>query len=334
MNHSNTTNQNGTGAASHGVSKDLVYRLVDSVLAEPRTKHLGTTLLPNKGAVEEIVELVRTLMFPGYFGRRGLTEQTIGLHIEELVSQITLCLREQISSVLRYTSDGRTNEECDGSANHETCAKRATELTDAFLDTLPEIRRLLALDVQAAYDGDPAADHTDETIICYPGVDAIFSHRIAHGLYRLSVPLLPRIIQEMSHSRTGIDIHPGATIGESFFIDHGGAVVVGETTIIGDFVRIYQGVTLGARRFEKDNDGRIIHGSAKRHPTIGNRVTIYAGAVILGGDTEIGDDCVISGSVFLVKSVPAGHMVRQVSPELVLRNQDGLLSNEHAEGGG
>jgi len=129
VNHSNTTNQNGTGTASHGVSKDLVYRLVDSVLAEPRTRHLGTTLLPNKDAVEEIVELVRTLMFPGYFGRRGLTEQTIGLHIEELVSQITLCLREQISSVLRYTSDGRTNE-CDGSANHETCAKRATELTE------------------------------------------------------------------------------------------------------------------------------------------------------------------------------------------------------------
>jgi serine O-acetyltransferase len=318
---------------THGVSKDLVYRLVESILDEPRTRHMGHALLPSRDAVAQLVDLIRKLAFPGYFGRRGLTKENIGLHVEELVATITLQMQDQIASVLRYTSDGEAASGVEAMDDRE-CARLASELTQAFLEQLPTIRRLLALDVQAAYDGDPAAHHTDETIICYPGVEAIFSHRVANELYRMNVPLLPRIIQEMAHSRTGIDIHPGATIGESFFIDHGGAVVIGETTEIGHHVRIYQGVTLGARRFEKDANGRMIHGRKKRHPTIGNRVTIYAGAVILGGDTVIGDDCVISGSVFLTKSVPAGHMVRQVSPELVLRSQADLMEMEHAEGGG
>ena len=329
--------KNGTGgqpgANGHGMSKDLVIRLAESILAEPRTRHLGHTLIPSREAVEEMVELIRQLMFPGYFGRRGLTAQNIGLHVEELISRITLQMQDQIASVLGYISE-EDKEPCDGVVGHEACQARAEELTTEFLETLPRIRSLLALDVQAAFDGDPAADHTDETVICYPGIDAIFSHRIAHVLYALNVPLLPRIIQEMAHSRTGIDIHPGARIDESFFIDHGGGVVIGETTQIGTHVRIYQGVTLGARRFEKDDSGRIVHGPRKRHPTIGSRVTIYAGAVILGGDTTIGDDCVISGSVFLVKSVPAGHMVRQVSPELVLRSQGDLMQSDHTEGGG
>ncbi len=318
---------------AHGVSKDLVNRLAESILEEPRTRHLGHTKIPSREALSQVVELLRQLMFPGYFGRRGLTAQNIGLHVEELISRITLQLQDQIASVLGYISD-EDSENCDEPVGQEACQRRAQELTAEFLEALPRIRALLALDVQASYDGDPAADHTDETIICYPGVDAIFSHRIAHELYALNVPLLPRIIQEMAHSRTGIDIHPGARIDESFFIDHGGGVVIGETTVIGRHVRLYQGVTLGARRFEKDDLGRIVHGPRKRHPSIGNRVTIYAGAVILGGDTSIGDDCVISGSVFLVKSVPAGHMVRQVSPELVLRSQIDLLESEHAEGGG
>ncbi|MCB0900452.1 MAG: serine acetyltransferase, partial [Actinobacteria bacterium] len=179
--------------------------------------------------------------------------------------------------------------------------------------------RLIALDVQAAFDGDPAAIHTDEVVFCYPGLEAILSHRIAHALTRLHVPLLPRLIQELAHNATGIDIHPGATIGESFFIDHGTGVVIGETTVIGDHCRIYQGVTLGAKSFQRDETGRLVRG-VKRHPTIGNRVTIYAGAVILGGDTVIGDDCVINGSVFLTRSVPPGHIVRQKSPELVMRS--------------
>jgi serine O-acetyltransferase len=196
--------------------------------------------------------------------------------------------------------------------------ERAAEVAERFIQRLPELRRLLSLDVQAAYEGDPAAIHPDETIFCYPGIDAVFAHRVAHEFYAQGVPLLPRIIQEMAHSRTGIDINPGAKIGESFFIDHGGAVVIGETTVIGDQVRVYQGVTLGAKSIEKDAHGRVVKGM-KRHPTIGDRVTIYAGAVILGGDTAIGDDCIIGGGVFVTESVPAGHVVRPRDPELILR---------------
>jgi serine O-acetyltransferase len=173
--------------------------------------------------------------------------------------------------------------------------------------------------VLAAFDGDPAATHTDEVIFSYPGLEAVLDHRFAHELLRLGVPLLPRIISEQAHSRTGIDIHPGAQIGRSFFIDHGAGVVIGETAVIGDHVKIYQGVTLGAKSFDKDERGRLVRGR-KRHPTIGDRVTIYAGAVILGGDTIIGDDCVISGGVFLSQSVPPRHVVRQKQPELVMRS--------------
>ncbi len=181
---------------------------------------------------------------------------------------------------------------------------------------------MLALDVQAAYDGDPAAEHTDEIILCYPGLEAIATHRLAHVLYCLGVPVLARVMAEQAHSRTGIDIHPGAQIGESFFIDHGSATVIGETSVIGRQVKIYQGVTLGARSFPKDERGRVIRG-IKRHPTIGDRVTIYAGAVILGGDTVIGDDCVIAGGVFVTSSVAPGHVVQQTRPEPVLKPTSG-----------
>jgi serine O-acetyltransferase len=163
--------------------------------------------------------------------------------------------------------------------------------------------------VQAAYDGDPAAHHTDETIFCYPGIRALWMHRVAHELYTENVPLIPRIIAEHAHELTGIDIHPGATIGNSFFIDHGTGVVIGETTIIGNHCKVYQGVTLGARSFEREADGGLKRGT-KRHPTLGDSVTVYAGATILGGDTTIGDHCIIAGGVFLVRSIEAGHTVR------------------------
>lgn len=296
----------------------IVDRLTQSILSEPRTRHLLKTHLPDRDAVSGLVEDLRDLMFPGFYRRRGLTAENLRLHVQELVAKIHLTVEQQVRAVLRYvkhidtdTADSLDSHECDRAA--KTCAAE-------FMDELPEIRRLLALDVQAAFDGDPAALHTDETIFCYPGVDAIFSHRIAHALYRLKVPLLPRIIQELSHSRTGIDIHPGARIGESFFVDHGAGVVIGQTSEIGHHVRIYQGVTIGATSFELDTNGQLKRtGDTKRHPTIGNRVTIYAGAVILGGDTVIGDDSVIAGSVFVTESVPPGCLVRQEKPELVLR---------------
>ncbi len=318
---------------------DLVGRLTKSILDEPRMRHLGATHLPSRETVGEAVELLRELVFPGFFTRRGLTPENLSLHVQEVLARVTLHLEEQIRAVLRYvegTAPASGPGSSPGSApgttptNDAACETKAREVARKFLDELPEIRRLLALDVQAAYDGDPAAVHTDETIFCYPGVDAIFSHRIAHTLYRMNVPLLPRIIQEMAHSRTGIDIHPGARIGESFFIDHGGAVVIGETTKIGHHVRIYQGVTLGAKSFQKDPKGRLVRDGRQRHPTIGNRVTIYAGAVILGGETVIGDDCVIAGSVLVTESVAPGHMVRQLRPELVMRSHADIKASREA----
>lgn len=313
------------GAVGGRAGGELVARLTKSILDEPRMRHLGSTHLPSRETVGEAVELLRELVFPGFFTRRGLTPENLSLHVQEVLARVTLHLEEQVRGVLRYVEGGNATP-----TNDAACETKAREVAKKFLEELPEIRRLLALDVQAAYDGDPAAVHTDETIFCYPGVDAIFSHRIAHALYRMNVPLLPRIIQEMAHSRTGIDIHPGARIGESFFIDHGGAVVIGETTKIGHHVRVYQGVTLGAKSFQKDPKGRLVRDGRQRHPTIGNRVTIYAGAVILGGETVIGDDCVIAGSVLVTDSVPNGHMVRQMRPELVLRSHADIKASRES----
>ena len=187
-----------------------------------------------------------------------------------------------------------------------------------FLETLPEIRQMLAADVQAAFDGDPAAKNLDEIIFCYPGLEAITVHRIAHELYRLQVPFIPRIMSEWSHSRTGIDIHPGAQIGPSFFIDHGTGVVIGETTVIERQVKLYQGVTLGALSFPKDESGNIIRG-AKRHPTIEEGVVIYANATVLGGDTVIGRNSVIGSSCAVSKSVAPNTIVTLDKPQLRFR---------------
>ncbi|MFM9957657.1 MAG: serine O-acetyltransferase [Phycisphaerales bacterium] len=299
----------------------VVSALVSSTLDEPLTSHLGTVKLPSRRAVGELAELAREVMFPGFFGKRGLTRHSLPGHMHQLVARIAHLAEEQVLSVLRYAQDAaNTRVPAPSEGTAMSCEQRAAQCALRFVEQLPELRRLLALDVRAAFDGDPAAVHTDETIFCYPGVDAIFAHRVAHCFYAMGVPLLPRIIQEMAHSRTGIDIHPGAHIGESFFIDHGGGTVIGETTRIGRLVRVYQGVTLGAKSFDTDDTGRLVRSGKQRHPTIGDRVTIFAGAVILGGDTVIGDDCVIGGSVFITQSVPPGHVVRQKTPELVLRS--------------
>ena len=186
--------------------------------------------------------------------------------------------------------------------------ERADAIVFALFDALPGVLRLLKTDLAAAYVGDPAARGADEIILCYPAFFAIGTYRLAHVLYRKNVPLLPRVMTEYAHRRTGIDIHPGATIGESFFIDHGTGVVIGETTTIGSGVKIYQHVTLGAKSFDTDADGVPVKG-VKRHPDIGDRVVIYSGATILGGETRIGNDCVIGGSVWLTHSVEAGKMV-------------------------
>ncbi|MGP1346289.1 MAG: serine O-acetyltransferase [Phycisphaerales bacterium] len=309
---------------------DLVQRLTDSILADPRICHLRGTRLPDRNAIAQLVDDLRELVFPGFFVRRNFSPANLSMQVQELLASVILGAEEQIRSVLRYVRDiGPEQADCPESVE---CDRRARRIAREFADEIPEIRRMLSLDVLAAFDGDPAAEHSDEAIFCYPGIDAIFSHRLAHALYLRGVPLLPRIIQEMAHSRTGIDIHPGARIGESFFIDHGGGTVIGETTIIGNHVRIYQGVTLGAKSFQRDEQGRLLRSNQQRHPTIGNRVTIYAGAVILGGDTTIGDDCVISGATFVTSSVPPGHVVLQPKAELVMRtNKD---AQKIIEGGG
>jgi len=315
----------------------LAEHLSDSIIAEARTRHLGDSRLPTRDEVQEMVELVRQIVFPGFFGKQGLTPASLPAHVAALVAQVRTLAEDQIRRALRYCTDIGASQplgaaDVPESERQAQCERAARSTSAALLRALPTLRARLALDVQAAYDGDPAATHIDETIICYPGVDAIFSHRLAHEFYTLGVPMLPRMIGEMAHGRTGIDIHPGASIGESFFIDHGGGVVIGETSVIGRQVRIYQGVTLGAKSFAKDAHGRLIKG-LRRHPSIGDRVTIYAGAVILGGDTHIGDDCIIGGGVFVTTSVPPGHMVRQKQPELQVRAQqaDAAMPSEFIE---
>jgi len=304
---------------SASASPDLVKSLVDSIAGESGIRHLGSEQLPSRDAVAEMIELIRTLMFPGFFGSPDVSRDNITHHVQITLGRVIEIAREQFSRALQYQRADPTSPRLERSAiDPDHAATRADELAQRFVETFPELRRLLALDVDAAYEGDPSATHIDETIFCYPGVDAIFAHRISHQLHALDVPMIPRMIHEQAHSRTGIDIHPAARIGESFFIDHGGGVVIGETTEIGKNVRIYQGVTLGNKSFEVDDAGHMIRGT-KRHPTLGDRVIIYAGACVLGGDTTVGDDCIISGSVYVTESVPPGHIVRQEKPELVMR---------------
>jgi len=225
-----------------------------------------------------------------------------------LMEDVAYHLGQQIAIALREgsTVDADRAQELD---------KKAQELTVQFLERLPEVRALLETDLQAAFDGDPAANSMDEIIIAYPGLQAIMINRVAHVLFELKVPLIPRIMTEYAHSRTGIDIHPGATIGRYFFIDHGTGIVVGETTVIGDYVKIYQGVTLGAL---STRGGQNLRGK-RRHPTIEDRVTIYSGASVLGGDTVIGHDAVIGGNAFITSSIAPGTRVSVKSQELEMK---------------
>ena len=287
----------------------LVDRIVESYRSDSRTQHLDATFLPSRQRAIDLISLLRRLLFPGFFDEQRLTSDTVQYHVGDLLNRIRDLLYEQVREALRYEENRAAHGR--GDANDD-CDRRAEALTTSFLEQIPEIRRLLDLDVQAAFDGDPAAVSTDETVFCYPGVDAIFIHRVAHELWKLNVPLMPRIMSEYAHNETGIDIHPGATIGESFFIDHGTGVVIGETTRIGNHVKIYQGVTLGAL---STKGGQAWRGR-KRHPTIEDDVTIYGGAIILGGATVIGRGATIGGSVFICQSIPPGYSVTMKSTEL------------------
>jgi serine O-acetyltransferase len=292
-------------------------RLVESIRAEPRIRHLSSAALPSRDEIVKIARRLRWLLFPGFVGPRDVTDNQLEAHVDQVLHDVAGRLREQVAAALRYQRN-LTSADAGFAEQRAECEAKARDIVIAFIKTLPNIRRLLSLDVQAAFDDDPAVHHTDEIIFCYPGLLAISVHRIAHELHRLGVPLLPRIMSEYAHSLTGIDIHPGATIGQSFFIDHGTGVVIGETTRIGDHCTIYQGVTLGAKGFAKDEQGRLVRG-AKRHPTLEDHVTVYASATILGGDTIIGAGCVVNGGVLVTQSVPPGHVVRGPKIDIKLR---------------
>jgi len=256
----------------------------------------------------EVLELLTEILFPGYTGKKAVTKANVNYIVVDILYHVYTELSEQIERAFKYRC---RMEKCDTG----DCRIMAEDATDHLLAQLPKTRELLKGDVVAAFDGDPAAKSYEEIVLSYPCIMAIATYRIAHELYVKDVPLIPRIMTECAHAKTGIDIHPGAKIGKNFFIDHGTGVVIGETTVIGDNVKIYQGTTLGALSFPKDERGRIIKGG-KRHPTIEDNVTIYAEATILG-DVVIGKDTVVGGNVWIKESVPAGVTVTTSNPELV-----------------
>ena len=260
--------------------------------------------LPSGRSLFKLVDLARAILFPGYFGNPTIHSQTMNYHIGVNVEELFALLTEQIQAGLCFglENSGQQGEEL-------LCRKTAADLAARFISRLPEIRRILATDVEAAYYGDPAATCFGEIICCYPVIRAITNYRIAHELYKLNVPLIPRIITEMAHSETGIDIHPGAQIGDHFTIDHGTGVVIGATCIIGNNGKLYQGVTLGAKSFPLDEQGNPIKGIA-RHPILEDDVIVYSNATILGRIT-IGKGATIGGNIWVTESVPAGARIVQ-----------------------
>jgi serine O-acetyltransferase len=292
----------------------LVDEILASYRADARTQRIEQQFLPNKQTIIEITDLLLELTYPGFIGRHELNWQNAEYHAGAVVGRLYDTLTTEIEQCLCFE-----REVCEQPPDENVdCSQIAVETTDAFLREIPVIRALLTTDVQAAYDGDPAATSTAEIILAYPAIIAITIYRYAHALQALRVPMMPRIMTEHAHRLTGIDIHPGATIGPSFFIDHGTGVVIGETCEIGAHVKIYQGVTLGALSFPKDARGRLIRGE-KRHPTVRDHVTVYANATVLGADTVLGEGAVVGGSVFLTRSVEPYHQVSMTPPDLKIR---------------
>ncbi|MDA3923639.1 MAG: serine acetyltransferase [Kiritimatiellae bacterium] len=267
--------------------------------------------LPGTTAIIQLLEKFLAILYPGCHSGQPIKCDGCTTHIEGLLKEVIDELYDQIFRAFDHIC--RQNN-CTGCKD---CKVQAENAVNALMNELPAIRKMLQDDIKAAYEGDPAARSAMEIVMSYPGVLAVTIHRIAHSLYKHKVPLIPRVMSEHAHSKTGIDIHPGATIGPGFFIDHGTGVVIGETCVIGKHVKIYQGVTLGALSFDKDDEGNLIKGN-KRHPDVEDDAIIYAGATILGGKTVIGKGAVIGGNVWLIHSVPAGAKVynKQPSPEI------------------
>ncbi|WP_165252644.1 serine O-acetyltransferase [Paludisphaera soli] len=290
---------------------DLTSRIVATYKGCGSINHLGHSSLPSYREVVEILGDLREILFPGYGRRQNLHMGNVAYHVGDLIDSLYDRLGQQLTRAFQHDCEAR-EPLAESEAKAEACTVR-------FLERIPELRETAAGDVKAAFEGDPAASSLDEIVFCYPGVSAVTVHRLAHELYNLGVPLIPRMMTEYAHGKTGIDIHPGARIGREFFIDHGTGVVIGQTTEIGDRVKVYQGVTLGALSFPRDEaTGEIVRGS-KRHPTIEDDVVIYANATILGGATVIGHHSVVGSSAWLTRSVAPYTTVTIENPRLRYR---------------
>ncbi len=286
------------------------YRIKEGI------NHLNGPVLPSRQSIIDIITTLESIIFPGYQENEQVDEENLPFNLGEkllsLGSRLMVEIRKSIEFRCRELTD---RDEID-------CGKEARGLTFDFMDKLPAIREKTLKDVNAALKGDPAARSREEVILAYPGLEAITVHRLAHELFNMDVPLIPRMMNEHIHRKTGIDIHPGASIGESFFIDHGTGVVIGETSIIGENVKIYQGVTLGALSVKKED------ANVKRHPTLEDNVTIYAGATILGGNTTVGANSVIGGNVWITSSIPADSVVYNKPADYVLKNRYAQSGNQ------
>lgn len=288
-------------------SDKLIEEILQSYQEHPESTRFSGKNILNRELLIDILYKIREILFPGFYDKNRVRAEYVRYLVGEKIEYIQYNLTKQVSLALG-TRD--ICEECPRSV----LMQKAEKIVDTFLQQIPVLREYLATDVQAAFDGDPAAYSTDEIILSYPGLMTITTYRVAHELWKLQVPLIPRILSEHAHSLTGIDIHPGATIGKYFFIDHGTGIVIGETTEIGDNVKIYQGVTLGGLSTRK---GQGLKG-VKRHPTLGNHVTVYSGTTVLGGETIIGDNVTIGGNTFVIHSIPADTRVSARPPELEL----------------
>lgn len=288
-----------------------IGEIVDSILSDYEDNKIVNKIdienQPDKKEIIDITDKLLKILYPGYYSDKVYKIYSLRNNMAATVEDVIYHLKKQIVIVLKYSHRDEQEEKLE---------ERAEDIALAFMKKIPSVRQILETDIEAAYEGDPAAESKDEIIYCYPGLYAISIYRIAHELTLLKVPMIPRIMTEHAHSVTGIDIHPGATIGKYFFIDHGTGIVIGETTVIGEHAKIYQGVTLGGL---STRGGQSLNG-IKRHPTIGNNVTIYSGASILGGETVIGDDVTIGGNTFIVNSVDNGTRVIAKKQELKYSN--------------
>ncbi|WP_292466634.1 serine O-acetyltransferase EpsC [Methanolobus sp.] len=291
----------------------IVNMVINSCSEKGCFDHLEAAVIPSKESLIEIIDLIKDILFPGYFGDQTVDRNTLSYHIGNEITDLFGKLSKQITNSIIQECN-RYEEDC------TDCIDRGQEETLKFLKKIPELRSMLASDIVATFEGDPAAKSYDEIIFSYPGIFVMTVYRSAHQLHRQGISILPRIMTEYAHSIVGIDIHPGARIGKGFFIDHGTGVVIGETCEIGNNIRIYQGVTLGSLSFPKDEKGELIRGE-KRHPTIEDDVIIYSNATILGGETRIGARSVIGGNVWITKSVPPDTKVMIEEPRLIFKEK-------------